>query len=182
MHTSAPTPTPPQRLAQAPHNPIAAARKQSMFAGWLFKVAIASALLLTLSWAVVPRNRRNPQPSEFSSSVPVPAVVTPVKPVPSVSPVAVLTPAPLPVTQPVPAPATTSSVQVLPGETLYRISVKKLGRYDHDILNQLRGLNLWINDPGRIQSGRLIRLPSASITGADARQRPLNPTVLYQQR
>lgn len=170
MHTSAPTPTPPQRLAQAPHNPIAAARKQSMFAGWLFKVAIASALLLTLSWAVVPRNRRNPQPSEFSSSVPVPAVVTPVKPVPSVSPVAVLTPAPLPVTQPVPAPATTSSVQVLPGETLYRISVKKLGRYDHDILNQLRGLNPWINDPNRIRSGRQILIPSASVTASDARQ------------
>jgi general secretion pathway protein A len=168
--TSAVTPPPPQRLAQTPHNPVATARKQTMFAGWLFKVAIASALLLTLSWAVVPRNRRNPQPSEISSIVPAPDVVTPAKPLPAVSTAAVLTPAPLPMAQPVAAPPPTSSVQVMPGETLYRISVKNLGKYDHDILNQIRELNPWISDPDHIRSGRQIVIPATTGTAPDARQ------------
>ena len=92
-----------QTHAQTPRRTIPAVRRQSMFAGWLFKIAIASVLLLTLSWAAVPADRRNTQAVEVS-----------------------------------------------------RI--------------QIRGLNLWANDPGRIQSGRLIRLPSATTMGADARQ------------
>jgi hypothetical protein len=35
---------------------------------------------------------------------------------------------------------------------------------------QIHGLNLWAIDPGRIQSGRQIRMPSATTMGADARQ------------
>lgn len=92
-----------QTPAQTPRRTIAALRRQSMFAGWLFKIAIASVLLLSLSWAAVPANRRNAQAVEVS-----------------------------------------------------RI--------------QFRGLNLWANDPGRIQSGRQIRMPSATTMGADARQ------------
>ena len=92
-----------QTHAQTPRRTIPAVRRQSMFAGWLFKIAIASVLLLTLSWAAVPADRRNTQAVEVS-----------------------------------------------------RI--------------QIRGLNLWANDPGRIQSGRLIGLPSATTMGADARQ------------
>jgi general secretion pathway protein A len=92
-----------QTHAQTPRRTIPAVRRQSMFAGWLFKIAIASVLLLTLSWAAVPANRRNIQAVEVS-----------------------------------------------------RI--------------QIRGLNLWANDPGRIQSGRLIGMPLATTMGADARQ------------
>jgi general secretion pathway protein A len=92
-----------QTHAQTPRRTIPAVRRQSMFAGWLFKIAIASVLLLTLSWAAVPANRRNTQAVEVS-----------------------------------------------------RI--------------QIRGLNLWANDPGRIQSGRQIPMPSATTMGADARQ------------
>jgi general secretion pathway protein A len=92
-----------QTRAQTPRRTIAALRRQSMFAGWLFKIAIASVLLLTLSWAAVPANPRNTQAVEVS-----------------------------------------------------RI--------------QIHGLNLWAIDPGRIQSGRQIRMPSATTMGADARQ------------
>jgi general secretion pathway protein A len=92
-----------QTPAQTPRRTIAALRRQSMFAGWLFKIAIASVLLLTLSWAAVPANPRNTQAVEVS-----------------------------------------------------RI--------------QIHGLNLWAIDPGRIQSGRQIRMPSATTMGADARQ------------
>ncbi|MGA7854616.1 MAG: AAA family ATPase [Candidatus Acidiferrales bacterium] len=166
--TSAATAAPPQRLAQTPRQSIPVARKQSMFAGWLFKVAIASALLLTLSWAAIPRNRRNPQTVEVSNAVPAPAVVEPAKPVPDVTPVAATVP--FPAAQSVPAVPATASVKVLPGETLYRISVKNLGKYNHDILNQIRGLNPWINDPDHIRSGRQILIPSASVTAPDARQ------------
>jgi general secretion pathway protein A len=97
-------PEPPvQTRVQTPRRNIPALRRQSMFAGWLFKIAIASVLWLSLSWAAVPANRRNAQAVEVS-----------------------------------------------------RI--------------QFRGLNLWANDPGRIQSGRQIRMPSATTRGADARQ------------
>jgi general secretion pathway protein A len=92
-----------QTHVQAPRRTIPAVRRQSMFAGWLFKIAIASVLLLTLSWAAVPASRRNTQAVEVS-----------------------------------------------------RI--------------QIRGLNLWANDAGRIQSGRLIGMPLATTMGADARQ------------
>ncbi len=167
--TSATTPAPPQRLAHTSHESIPAARKQSMFGGWLFKVAIASALLLTLSWAAVPRNRRNPQPVEISNALPPTAVVKPAQPVPDATPVAATMSVP-PATQSVPAAPATASVKVMPGETLYRISVKNLGKYNHDILNQIRGLNPWINDPDHIRSGRQILIPSASVTAPDARQ------------
>lgn len=92
-----------QTRAQTPRRTIAAVRRQSLFAGWLFKIAIASVLLLTLSWAAVPANPRNTQAVEVSSI-------------------------------------------------------------------QIRGLNLWAIDPGRIQSGRQIRMPSATTMGVDARQ------------
>jgi general secretion pathway protein A len=166
--TSAATAAPPRRVAQTPRQSVPAARKQSMFAGWLFKVAIASALLLTLSWAAIPRNRRNPQPVEVSNAVPAPAVVEPAKPGPDVAPTAATVA--LPAAQSVPAAPATASVKVLPGETLYRISVKNLGKYNHEILNQIRGLNPWINDPDHIRSGRQILIPSASVTAPDARQ------------
>jgi general secretion pathway protein A len=92
-----------QTHVQAPRRTIPAVRRQSMFAGWLFKIASASVLLLTLSWAAVPASRRNTQAVEVS-----------------------------------------------------RI--------------QIRDLNLWANDAGRIQSGRLIGVPLATTMGADARQ------------
>jgi general secretion pathway protein A len=168
--TSAPTSAPPQHLVQTPRTPIPTARRQSMFAGWLFKVAIASALLLTLSWAAIPRNRRSPQPPEFSSVAPAAIVASPARPVSAVSPVAAAMPAPPEATETLPTRPAPASVQVLPGETLYSISVEKLGRYDHDILSQIRELNPWISDPDHIRSGRQILIPSAPGTVPDARQ------------
>lgn len=171
--TSAAIPAPPQRVIHAAHPSVPAARKQSMFGGWLFKVAIASALLLTLSSAVVPRNDRNPQPAEVSNIVPAPTVAEAARPVPGATPVAateqVRVPA-VPAAKSLPATSAAGSVRVLPGETLYRISVKNLGAYNHDILNQIRGLNPWMTDPDHIRSGRQILIPSTSVTASDTRQ------------
>lgn len=171
-----PTTTPVQRpdhMVQAPRQSVPAVRKQSMFAGWLFKIAIASALLLTLSWAAVPVNRRSKRAVQVSSVVPVPAAVAPAltrvvnPPAPAAVPIPTAAPDRNSPVATGPAP---NSVRVMPGETLYRLSVKNLGRYDRDTLNQIRGLNPWLNDPDRIQSGRQIRMPSVIAIAADGRQ------------
>ena len=148
-----------QTHAQTPRRTIPAARRQSMFAGWLFKIAIASVLLLTLSWAAVPANRRNVQAVEVSRIEPIPISLMPDP----------LGPADQSATQVVSA-APLDSVRLMLGETLSGISVKNLGKYDHDVLDQIRGLNPWVNDQDRIQSGRQIRMPSATAIGADAWQ------------
>ena len=135
-----------QTQAQTPRRTIPAARRQSMFAGWLLKIAIASVLLFTLSWAAVPANRRIAQAVEVSRIEP------------------------MPISTQVVSAAPHDSVRLMPGETLSGISVKNLGKYDHDILDQIRGLNRWVNDPDRIQSERQIPMPSATAIGADARQ------------
>jgi hypothetical protein len=169
--TLAPQPLPPREpLVQRPQHSMSAARKQSMFAGWLFKVAIASALLLTLSWAVVPRNRRSPQPKEISSVARVPDTVALAKANPTDTHAAHAAPVSSSVTQPAHALPPPASVQVTPGETLYRISVKNLGKYDPEVLTQIRGLNPWLNDPNHIRSGRQILMPSASAQAPDSRQ------------
>lgn len=130
-----------------------------MFAGWLFKIAIASVLLLTLSWAAVPGNRTNAQAVEVSRIEPMPIPLMP-------DPPGLADQSPSRVGSAVPH----DSVRRMPGQTLSGISVKNLGKYDHDILDQIRGLNPWVNDPDRIQFGRQIPMPSATAIGADAPQ------------
>jgi general secretion pathway protein A len=152
-------PEPPVQV-QAPRRTIPAARRQSMFAGWLFKIAIASAVLLSLSWAAVPANRRNTQAVEVSSVQPMPIAEAPDRLAPADRPTAQVVSAPAPVQD---------SVRIMPGETLYRISVKNFGKYDRDVLDQIRGLNPWLDDPDRIESGRQIRMPSATAIATDAR-------------
>ncbi len=148
-----------QTHAQTPRRTIPAARRQSMFAGWLFKIAIASVLLLTLSWAAVPANRRSVPAVKVSRIEPTPISLMPDPLSPADQSAA-----------PVVSAAPLDSVRLTPGKRLSGIRVKNPGKYDHDVLDQIRGLNPWVSDPGRIQSGRLIGLPSATTMGADARQ------------
>ena len=153
-------PEPPvQTHAPTPRRTMAAARRQSMFAGWLFKIAIASVLLFTLGWAAVPSGRRNAQAVEVSRMEPMPISLMPDPQGPAAQPRSRVVSA-----------APHDSVRPMPGETLSGVRVKNLGKHDHDILDQVRGLNLGVNDPDRIQSGRQIRMPSAAAIEADARQ------------
>lgn len=154
--TARPAPPVPSQTSQ---QSISSAIKQSMFAGWLFKIAIVSALLLTLSWAVVPASRRNTRAVEVSKVESAPAAVAPAPRNPTDSQAVPTVPTPL-----------SSSVRVMPGETLYGISHKSIGKYDRDVLNQIRTLNPWPDDPDRIQSGRQILVPSATAIATDARQ------------
>ena len=62
---------------------------------------------------------------------------------------------------------TTEDVRVKPGQTLYRISLNKFGKYDSKILGELRELNPSINDPNRLRTGQKIRFPSTAPLSTD---------------
>lgn len=51
------------------------------------------------------------------------------------------------------------SVIVMPGQTLYQISVKYFGKYNSDIFEEIRDLNPWLINPNHINSGSEIRIP-----------------------
>jgi type II secretory pathway predicted ATPase ExeA/LysM repeat protein len=65
--------------------------------------------------------------------------------------------APLPSTVPL-------SVRVTQGQTLYRISVENLGRYDSQTIKEIRSLNPFLSDPDYIRVGQQILVPSAQIS------------------
>lgn len=53
----------------------------------------------------------------------------------------------------------TRAVTVLPGQTLYRICINNLGRYDDEVLGRIRALNPGLIDPTQIKVGQTILLP-----------------------
>ena len=59
------------------------------------------------------------------------------------------------------------SVRILQGQTLYRISVENLGRYDPQIVTEIRNLNPWLSDPDHIRAGQQVLMPSAPMSLAD---------------
>ena len=66
------------------------------------------------------------------------------------------------------------SIRVSKGQTLSQISVETLGRYDPQILAEVRNLNPRLGDPGHIRVGEQIFMPSASISPA-LDQTPASP-------
>jgi len=55
-------------------------------------------------------------------------------------------------------------VLVLPGDDLYRISLRNLGKYDEQTLDRIHALNPWLSDPNHIEAGDRIRIPGSSGT------------------
>jgi hypothetical protein len=51
------------------------------------------------------------------------------------------------------------SVTVYPGQTLFEITTETLGKYDKEVLAQLRNLNPWLRDPNHIEAGQKLVLP-----------------------
>jgi hypothetical protein len=51
------------------------------------------------------------------------------------------------------------TVAAMPGQTIADISLSYAGRFDADLLQQIRALNPGINDPNHLNPGQLIRLP-----------------------
>jgi hypothetical protein len=149
------------RRATLPFSPEV--KRQPIFAGWIRRFAFASALLLTIGWAVVQANRNQPRRPELparalsgrasvwlGSTRPVGPASTPNERAPD-------------------------SIRVMAGQTLSQISIEKFGKYDGKVLEEIRGLNPWLNDPNRIKSGQRIRTLSARIAPGGA-QGPVEQT------
>jgi general secretion pathway protein A len=132
----------------------------SRFGWWWPRVAIAAALILAFGWvgALV----------HSSEQVPVDAAATST------------TPEPVPATAPLKTPvaADTAGIEplsgmtrLLPGQTLYQISIEKFGEYDDRILEQIRELNPGMADPEQVEPGQWIRMPLARTVSENV-QRP----------
>ncbi|MGA7921626.1 MAG: AAA family ATPase [Candidatus Acidiferrales bacterium] len=149
---------------------ISETKKRSIFSRWIPSIAITSALLIGLSWFAVHAERRSPEKVQPSAK----AAFAPAAPAPVLAPVTAQAPSSAnPVVpdekeaasiQPEPG---SEDVRVLPGQTLYQISVNKLGRYDDQVLEKLRGLNPSLKDPDLILSGQKLRIPSATLPATD---------------
>jgi type II secretory pathway predicted ATPase ExeA/LysM repeat protein len=173
----------------------AAPKNESTFTRFAPKVALASAAVIALSWAAVHAMRPVTRAAESRASAPV--LVIPVSatlppptatvslaasepanslatlPSANVAPVAT-TATPLPdqssaVNSPsAPASASSQSVRVTQGLTLYRLSVKQFGKYNQSVLQEIRDLNPWLQDPNHIRPGQTIRIPSAKEVSTDS--------------
>jgi general secretion pathway protein A len=54
------------------------------------------------------------------------------------------------------------SVQVLPGQTLYKLCIENLGEYNESAVKEIRKLNPWLHNPKQMHPGQIIRVPAAS--------------------
>jgi type II secretory pathway predicted ATPase ExeA len=59
------------------------------------------------------------------------------------------------------------TVLIAQGQTLYQLSEEHLGRYNPQILAEIRNLNPWLSDPTHIPVGQQILMPSAPMSVAD---------------
>jgi general secretion pathway protein A len=59
------------------------------------------------------------------------------------------------------------SIIVMPGQTLYQISVKYFRKYNREIFEEIHELNPWLINPDYIRSGREIRIPSVKEDSGD---------------
>ena len=175
-----------KKSVRVPPMLLAAAKKQSPSGGWIPKLAITSALLLAAGGLVVNLNHGAGRSSALPDAVgtvsaappPVPALQPAPAPVAALPSAPALDPAPAPVVVSevslMPAQEAratvrqaTEDVRVAPGQTLYQISLNKLGKYDGKVLEQLRGLNPSLNNPDRIRTGQKIRIPATAPLSTD---------------
>lgn len=140
--------------------PISALAKTNrpVLGGWLPRLAIAGILLLALGGFVVGANLR--EVSSMSLATPVTVAAS------SRSASSDSTVPAEPANEEV-KPGT-EVITVMPGQTLFRISVSRLGKYNARILEHLRELNPWLNDPDQIRSGQTITIPTATRVFVDA--------------
>jgi general secretion pathway protein A len=176
-----------------PDRPVAvfaaAAKSDSTFNRFAPKVALASAAVIALSWAAVHAMRPATRAAETRANAPVlvpvsaslttlAAGVVPVAsdpanalttPLPAaVAPATAATPVPSSAANPAAEPAPASeTVRVTQGLTLYSLSVKQFGKYNQSVLQEIRDLNPWLQDPNHIKPGQTIRIPSAKEVSVD---------------
>jgi general secretion pathway protein A len=130
--------------------------------GWPLRLAACLALVVTLSWPFIRSNKNiaNVLASGLARA--------------EKSSLANLAPSP-DARAPRPSQTSTSSragdrpddsrfVIVLPNQSLYGICIENFGRYDEQVLAEIRALNPWLRDPEHIEIGRKIIIPSIEAT------------------
>ena len=150
----------PIRVVSAPQRPAETTeRNNPWLGGWAPRLAVVGALVLTVATGV--------QPSD----------VLAVNTIGKIDDLA-LRQEFVPQQQPAnPAPVASSreqvqeSVRVLQGQSLYRISVDNLGRYDPKVLTEIRNLNPWLSDPDYIRVGQQVLMPSVPMSSASTELR-----------
>ncbi len=155
--------------------------KQPVGSGWIPKVVLTSvvALAVALFFLNVVRGASHTAASApavatvapASTPTPTPASILTRTPASAPAPVVVSAASPVPADAPSPTPGPESQdVQVKPGQTLYQISVDKLGKYNDKVLSQLQDLNPWLSDPDRIHPGQKIRVPAAAANSTETQR------------
>jgi type II secretory pathway predicted ATPase ExeA len=180
---------PKHSVSQTPGN----VEPKSRFRDWSPRFAVAIAILLALSLSVFQGNRKEGQvaaapvllPAETSSIAPTagPASLDSTsRAAPNVSLTGqgakahpdhknqVLLPQYKGTQSGAPAKHTIEqyrSIIVMPGQTLFQISVKYFRKYNREILEEIHELNPSLTNPDYIRSGREIRIPSVKEDSGD---------------
>lgn len=147
----------------------------SLFTGWLAKLAVMTMVLLALGWFAVraDRNERstNLQAGERVSSGVEASGTANAKAISKRVPSAVASPTDGAVRKVDLAPTLSAEqatakvdqpwevVKVKHGQTLYEISLKRFGKYDDTVVEQLRAKNPWLNNPNLIITGQRLLMP-----------------------
>jgi general secretion pathway protein A len=183
-------PKPEKKSVRVPPMLLSTAEKLLPSGGWVPKLAITSALslaavglVLNLSHGVAHSSTLPDTVTAVSAAPPAaaaapsaPASTVALPPTPAPDTAANLAPAPVVVSEVSLMPAqeasatvrqATEDVRVKPGQTLYQISVDKLGKYDGKVLEELRGLNPGLDNPDLIRTGQKIRIPSTAPLSTD---------------
>jgi type II secretory pathway predicted ATPase ExeA len=143
----------PIRVTSTPRRPTE--KSKQWLAGWAPKLAVVGALVLAVATGiqssdVLTINTAGKIDDSALQQQPVPEE-RPAEPVPIASSLEQVQ----------------ESVRISPGQTLYQISVDNLGRYDSQVLAEIRNLNPWLRDPDRLRIGEQVVIPSAaSIAGS----------------
>jgi general secretion pathway protein A len=170
----------PEKKTERPAPSISVApKKYSVGGGWIPKVALTGVVALAVALFFLNVDR---DASHTAASTPATAAVA-AAPAPAPAPTFVsevslmqpdaAKPTPEPKSDPKPEPKleqASEDVQVKPGQTLYQISVKNLGKYNGKVLSQLQDLNPWLSDPDRIHPGQKIRVPTAAANSTETQR------------
>ena len=154
---------PKRSVSQTPRK----VERESLFRGRLPRLAVVSAFLFALiSWSVIHPNRGETQTTASPAALPVPAHST----LSATGPKAVAAykhrihalshqVGTQSATQAENATGAFRSIIVVPGQTLYRISVENFGKYNDEIIRKIHDLNPWLIDPDHVKPGQEIRIP-----------------------
>lgn len=152
--------SPPKRLTE---------RKMGWFPGWALRFAAGAALAL----AVVSGVNKDEVGAAYAAGKIDRGLVNEI-PIPARIPINLEVIDPSMEQQP-------GSIRMLPGQTLYHVSVENLGRYNPRILKEIQRFNPWLTDPAHIPVGRTILMPSALILAAEGQDSALQKIPSFPQ-